>query len=167
LRQSVQWPNSAGVCIARPRGAMRRYLRAATVGRIPRPAQQRVKPMAKTTTSSVTAAATQCLFACKGTNKWPTKLAGPMPTAAQLNYATACGTKAGTYQWLALAMYARPIGATQAQVCSVLKGPHINVWARLPKKLTSQRKLGASKLKSYFVQVVGQGGASATPTTAA
>jgi hypothetical protein len=117
---------------------------------------------ANNTSTSANAAVAAILANNKGTGAWP-KAAGNKPTSAQLALATALGCKPGTNKWLAMAMYARAGGATQAQVCSVLNGPHLNCWRALPSKATSQRKVG--KHFAYFVTV--QAKPAAAPTIAA
>jgi hypothetical protein len=63
---------------------------------------------------------------------WPVKVCGPKPTAAQFDLAAAACAKAGqrftdgSKVALALAMYARPGGATQAAIITACGGPQLN-----------------------------------------
>ena len=93
----------------------------------------------------------------KGNPAWPTKTAGAMPAAALL---ATCATlaKAGSNKWLALAMYARPGGATTPQVCAVLNGPHINCWRQMPTAIKAQVKQG--NLFAYTLNLTGKPGAA-------
>ncbi len=94
--------------------------------------------MANTTNHGAAVAA--LLQANKGTGAWP-KLAGTKPSNATLALASTIA-KPGTAKWLALAMYARKGGATQAQVCCVLNGPHLNCWRALPTQARGQVRQG-------------------------
>lgn len=57
---------------------------------------------------------------------WPTKIAGPKPSAAQLDVAAQLGARVPSKVGLALAMYQRPQGATQGQVIAACGGPQLN-----------------------------------------
>lgn len=57
---------------------------------------------------------------------WPTKYAGPKPTAANFAAAHSLGPKPGTKTAVALAMYFRDGGADQGQVVVINKGPYLN-----------------------------------------
>lgn len=57
---------------------------------------------------------------------WPVKFAGPKPTTADFANAHALGVRPGTKTAVALAMYMRTDGASQAQVINVNGGPYLN-----------------------------------------
>lgn len=88
--------------------------------------------MTKTTTSASTRTATAATEGnALGHYKailagWPTKFAGPKPTSANFAFAHSLGARPGTKTAVALAMYARDNGASQAQVINVNGGPYLN-----------------------------------------
>lgn len=59
-------------------------------------------------------------------NAWHAKTMGPKPTAAQFEAAHGLGARPGTDAAMAVAMYLRDGGATQAQVVVVTNGPRLN-----------------------------------------
>ena len=80
----------------------------------------------KTRTATATAAADNSGAYKAVLASWPSKFAGPKPTAADFAFAHALGARVGTKTAIALAMYARPNGASQAQVINVNGGPYLN-----------------------------------------
>lgn len=82
----------------------------------------------KTATRTATVAATGNAIAHYAAvlKNWPVKFAGPKPSNADFTNAHALGVRPGTKTAVALAMYMRPDGASQAQVINVNGGPYLN-----------------------------------------
>lgn len=57
---------------------------------------------------------------------WPVKYAGPKPTADNFKAAHTLGARPGTKTAMAVAMYLRSDGATQAQIINVNGGAYLN-----------------------------------------
>lgn len=84
--------------------------------------------MAKTETRTATLTATGNAAApyAAQLKAWPVKFAGPKPTAENFAFAHSLGARPGTKTAVALAMYARTDGASQAQVININGGPYLN-----------------------------------------
>lgn len=91
------------------------------------------KTNTNTTTRTVEHAATGNPLAAYSAvlKTWPAKYAGPKPTAEIFKAVHGLGAKPGSKTAMALAMYLRNAGATQAQVVVINNGPYLNKMRQL------------------------------------